>query len=102
MHSKALGLRDSEIDALATAQGYQYLLQQEVQDARDGSGVRFFDLNLSPEQIALVASTDSKAIERARRIVRLYGTENFHGNWMSDCGFADHGLPVSSFTAAAE
>jgi type IV secretion system protein TrbE len=99
---KALGLRDSEIDALATAQGYQYLLQQEVQDARDGSGVRFFDLNLSPEQIALVGSTDSKAIERARRIVRLYGTENFHGNWMSDCGFTDHGLPTSSFIAAAE
>ena len=89
---KALGLRDSEIEALATAQGYQYLIQQEVQDARDGSGVRFFDLNLSAKQIALVGATDSRQIDRARRILRLYGAENFHSNWMAECGFdmTDH------------
>lgn len=91
----ALGLRQSEIEALAAAQGYQYLIQQEVSDARDGTGVRFFDLNLSEKQLALVGSTDSKAVERARRIVARFGTKNFLGNWLADCGFAVDGLATS-------
>jgi len=98
----ALGLRDSEIEGLASAQGYQYLIQQEVEDSREGSGVRFIDLNLSQKQLAMVGSTDSKAIERARGILRLHGTVNFHGNWMAGCGFTNCGLPISSYTAAAE
>lgn len=98
---EALGLRDSEIEALASAQGYQYLIQQEVDDARAGTGVRFFDLNLSAKQLALVGMTDSKAVERAREIVALHGTANFYGNWMASCGLpdADH-LPTRYQTAA--
>jgi type IV secretory pathway VirB4 component len=98
----ALGLRDSEIEALASASGYQYLLQQEIEDSREGSGVRFFDLNLSSKQLALVGSTDSKAVERARRILRTCGSVNFLGDWMADCGFSDVGLPTTRFTTAAE
>jgi type IV secretion system protein TrbE len=95
-----LGLRDSEIEALASAQGYQYLLQQEVEDARAGTGVRFFDLNLNRKQLALVGATDSKDVERARRVVRTCGTSNFLGDWLAECGFGDTGLPITRYTTA--
>lgn len=101
----ALGWRPSEIEAAASAQGYQYIIQQEVEDARDGSGIRAFDLNLSAKQLALVGATDSKSVERARKIVRLHGTENFLGDWLAACGFAEPGLstsPPTEYTAAAE
>lgn len=99
---EALGLRDSEIEALASVQGYQYLIQQEVEDARQGTGVRFFDLNLSAKQLALVGMTDSKAVERAREIVGLHGTANFYGNWMAACGLPDAQHPPTRYRTAAE
>lgn len=99
---EALGLRDSEIEALASVQGYQYLIQQEVEDAREGTGVRFFDLNLSAKQLALVGMTDSLAVERAREIVALHGAANFYGNWMAACGFPDAAYPPTRYRTAAE
>ena len=98
---EALGFRDSEIEALASVQGYQYLIQQEVEDAREGTGVRFFDLNLSAKQLALVGMTDSKAVQRAREIVALHGAANFYGNWMADCGLPDAAYPPTRYRSAA-
>lgn len=99
---ESLGFRESEIQAAAAAQGYQYLIQQEVEDAREGTGIRFFDLNLSAKQLALVGATDSKAVERAREIARCFGTDNFYGNWMADCGFPDAAHPPTRYQTAAE
>jgi hypothetical protein len=99
---ESLGLRESEIEALAKVSGYQYLIQQEIEDAREGTGVRFFDLNLSPKQLAIVGATDSASIERARAVIRTRGTRNFLADWMAECGFRDLGLTPTRFTTAAE
>lgn len=95
----ALGLRPSEIEALAVAQGYQFMIQQEVQDARDGTGVRFFDLNLSEKQKVLTASTNSADIAAARVIVAAFGPEGFLDRWLARKG---QGEQVHSFPLAAE
>jgi type IV secretion system protein TrbE len=99
-----LGLLDSEIEALASASGRQIMIQQTVEDTREGSGVRFIDLNFSEVQRAIVGRTTSADVALARRVLSAYGRENFLYGWLLENSFKDEAerLGGPAFVNAAE
>lgn len=83
---EGLGLRMSEIEALAHAvPKRQYMVQQKVFDPTTG-GIAIFDMTLGPVGLALCAATSLAAQQRAERVRLRWGDQDFLYGWLLENG----------------
>jgi type IV secretion system protein TrbE len=101
---EGLGLRHSEIEALAHATPKrQYMMQQKVSDPSMG-GIAVFDMTLGPVGLALCATTGLASQRHADAVVARWGKEHFLYGWLMENGLPDAASVLASqpVTNAAE